>query len=68
MCGVMRRLVLYCMTLCAREAARQRMLRRCCGAGERHASLTCGGSQRRMHWPRDTMRILDENRHRQRQV
>jgi hypothetical protein len=40
----------------------------CCGGGERHASLTFGAAQRRMLLPRHTMRILDENRHRQRQV
>jgi hypothetical protein len=40
----------------------------CCGAGERHASLTCGGGVRRMLLSRHTISILDENRHRQRQV
>ena len=39
-----------------------------CGGGERHASLTCGGGERRMLLSRHSMRILDENRHRQRQV
>ncbi len=36
-----------------------------CGAGERHASLTCGGGERRMLLSRHTISILDENRHRQ---
>ncbi len=39
-----------------------------CGAGERHAPLTCGGGERRMLLSRHTISILDENRHRQRQV
>ncbi len=36
-----------------------------CGAGERHASLTCGGGERRMLLSRHTISILDEKRHRQ---
>jgi hypothetical protein len=40
----------------------------CCGAGERHASLTCGGGQRRMLLSRHTISILDHIIHSHRQL